>query len=552
MPTSSAIEVPQSTQDTIGLLRELQRGHVRKQATSVAYWLYLGALTFFVYGGWLVATVVRALRHPRPLPIGTAAVLRAAPEGLCALALLVLVALLWDARWRGPVTVSQPTADWLLDTPVRRERLLRPRYRSSLLIRVLAGAAAGLVPSALLFTAGLGGRGGSHAPRLIAVAILSTALLAGLGTGLAALAETRSGWLSSRRVVPAAVLAALALVVVATFAAVLPVPGLIGTVLLWSGPWGWAAQGLIALSGGDAPLWPVALALLAATAAVAMIAGDRAAASVPASTLRARARTLGSMSAAVANLDTRRVATAYQAVTGGYGRVGFRLRPPLRKELVLPWRDLVAVGRAPARLAWAAALSLAAAGLGALAVHAPHSALLPLAGALSLGYMAAASLCEGARLDADDARRSSQLPFRYDSLVWWHAIIPCLLLAVFGGLPAAALAIAAGKARLLPVVAAAILVLTAGALVNTFRAPFAPEALAQGFETPFGSTASILAVIWYTTGPILSVGPLIWLSYHAISTLSAGAITVAVVLSLGLAGWLGSFAARRARRLRSS
>ena len=134
-------------------------------------------------------------------------------------------------------------------------------------------------------------------------------------------------------------------------------------------------------------------------------------------------------------MDARRVTAAYRAMTGGYGRVGFTLRPPLRKELVLPWRDLVALARAPSRLAWAAVLSLAAAGLGSLAAQAPRSGLLSLAGALSLGYLAAAALCEGARLDADDTRRSAQLPFRYDRLVWRHAIVPCLLLAVLARPP---------------------------------------------------------------------------------------------------------------------
>ena len=264
--------------------------------------------------------------------------------------------------------------------------------------------------------------------------------------------------------------------------------------LLWSGPWGWAAQGLVALSGGTAPLWPVAVALLAVAAARRSRPATGLQPGCPAAALRARARTIGNMSAAVTNLDARRVGAAYRAVTGGYGRVRFMLPPPLRRELVLPWRDLVALVRAPSRLAWAGLLSLAAVGLGALAVHSPHSALLPLAGALGLGYLAASSLCEGARLDADDTRRSGQLPFRYDSLVWWHAIVPCLALAVFGGIPAAALAVATGKAWLLAVVAVAILVLVGGALVNSYRGPLEAETLSYGFETPFGNTGSIMVV----------------------------------------------------------
>jgi len=551
MSTAPAIEVPDSTDATLRLLAELRRGHVRKQAANLAYWLYLGGLVVLIYGSWLVAAIVRALRHPPAALADTAALARAEPAGLCALALAAVTVFLWDARWRGPVVVGQPTADWLLDTPVRRARLLRPRYRASVLICVVIGAVAGLVPAALILSAGLGHAGTGRSLRLAGVAMLSTGLLAVLGTGLAAVAESRPRSRFVRLAMPVAGLAAVAAAGVAALAATVSLPGAVATVLLWSGPWGWAAQGLVAMSGGSAPLWPAAVALLAAATIAAVAAGDRAAASVPAAALRIRARTIGSMSAAVANLDVRRVGTAYRTAAGGYGRVRFTVAPPLRRELVLPWRDLVALLRSPARLVWAGLLSLAAAGLGALAAHSPNSALLPLAGALGLGYLAASSLCEGARLDADDTRRSAQLPFRYDALVWWHAIVPCLALAVFGGGPAAALAVATGKAWLLPVVLAAILVLVAGALVNVYRGPLEAEALASGFETPVGSTGNITVVLWYATGPLLAIGPLIWLGYRAISGPRPGAIAVSVVLSLALAGWLGYIATGRARRLRS-
>ncbi len=551
MPATSAIEVPDSTDATLSLLRELRRGHVRKQAANVAYWLYLGGLLILIYGGWLIAAVVRALRHPSPVLADTTALARAEPAGLCALALAALVTLLWDARWRGPVVVGQPTADWLLDTPVRRARLLRPRYRASVLIRMLTAAVAGLVPAAVLLSVGLGGGGAGHSLRLAGITMLGSALLAGFGTGVAAVAEARSGSRLIRPAIAVAGLAAATSAGAAVFAATVSLPSAMGTVLLWSGPWGWAAQGVVALSGGTAPLWPVAVALLAVAAIAAIAAGDRIAASVPAAALRARARTIGNMSAAVTNLDARRVGAAYRTATGGYGRVRFTIPLPLRRGLVLPWRDLVALVRAPSRLAWGALLSLAAVGLGALAVHSPHPALLPLAVALGLGYLAASSLCEGARQDADDVRRSGQLPFRYDALVWRHAIVPCLVLAVFGGIPAAALAVAEGKAWLLVVVAAAILVLVGGALVNSYRGPLEAETLSYGFETPFGNTGSVMVVLWYLTGPLLAVGPLIFLTYRAVSAATPGAIT-AVILSLALAAWLGSIATRRARRLYSS
>jgi hypothetical protein len=550
MSTTAALEVPDSTDATIGLLRELRRGHAGRQAAKMAYWLYVAGLSTLIYGGWLVARIARALRH-QEMPLGvTPALLRAAPAGLCALALLVLAALLWDGGWRGPVTISQATADWLLDTPVRRGRLLRPRYRASVLIRLPLAAVAGLVAAGLLLSVGLAA-GTGHSLRLAGLAMLDTVLLAGTGTGAAALIEARPAWRSSRAVA-AAVLAALAAGLLALLAAVAALPSWVGTAMLWSGPWGWAVQGLVALSGGRAPQWPAALILAAIAAAVAIVGGDRAAARVPAAALRGRARAIGNMSAAVANLDARRAGMAYRALTTRYHRVRFMLPPPRHRALVLPWRDVIALLRAPSRLAWAALLSWAAIGLSALAAHSPGSALLPLAGALSLGYLAAGNLCEGAKLDADDSRRSSQLPFRYDSLVWWHAIVPGLTLAIVGGIPAAVLAAATGRARLVPVVIVAIVVLVGGALVSSYRGPLEAEALSFGFETPLGSTGGIVVVLWYATGPLLAVGPLIFLDHLAISAAGRGAIPEVVILSLGLAVLLGGVAIRRARKLRKS
>jgi Family of unknown function (DUF6297) len=552
MASAAAVELPDTTDATISLLRELRAGHMRTRAVNLAYWLYFIGLLVFSYGGWLVADIVRALRRPPPPLASTPELLRAAPSGLCALALIVLVLLLWDARWRGPVTVSRPTADWLLSTPVSRARLLRPRFRSGALTAILAGFAAGLVPVAILLAAGLGGADLGHSLRLAAVTMASTALLAGLGTGLAALVEARDPARTQRiRSFPVLVAAILALVALAVLSSAVALPSAVATVLLWSGPWGWSAQAPLALSGGNAPLWPVALALLAVAAAGAIVTGHRAAAVVPAAALRARARTMGDMSAAVYNLDTRRVAVAYRGASAASGRVRFALRPPRRRELVLPWRDLTALIRAPSRLAWSVLLSLAAVGLGALAARTPHAGLLPLAASLSLGYLAASGLCEGARLDGDDTRRSGQLPFPYRSLVWWHAIVPCLLLAVVAGGPAVALAVATGHERLVLPAAATIAVLAGGALVNAYRGQLEAEMFA-GFDTPLGNSSGVAITLWYATGPLLAIAPMIVIWHIALASTKASGTVVATLLAAALAAWLGSIAANRAARLKST
>jgi hypothetical protein len=256
------------------------------------------------------------------------------------------------------------------------------------------------------------------------------------------------------------------------------------------------------------------------------------------------------MSAAVLNMDTRGIALASGGAAGPR-RARFRLRPPRRRELVLPWRDLVALARAPARLAGGVALALLAVGLIAVAGHAGQVSLVPVAAALALGYLAAAWLCEGARLDAEDTRRSAALPFRFGSLAWWHAAVPFLILLAAAGVPVIALAAVTGDLRFLALLVVTAAVLTGGALVNVFRPRFMPD-LFGGFETPLGNTAAISVVLWLAWGPLVAVVPMAVLLSSALGTSARpGAVGRAVVAGAVLAAVLGAYAARRAARLGS-
>jgi Family of unknown function (DUF6297) len=549
--TREAIAVPDSTDPTISLLRELRRSRTRQRAANAAYWIYLIALVVALYGGSRIAAALHDLQHP-PLPTPqTPRMLHAAPYGLTALALLLLLVLVRDALWRGPVTLPQPAVDWLLDTPVDRGRLLRPRFRMSAAVATAAGAAVGIVPAAALVGLGLGGHSAGHALGLTGAAVLSTALLFVLGTGSAGLIERYpASWRRLRRATP--VVAALVAVLggLAAWAALGGLPPAVADVVAWSGPWGWATQGMVALSGGSAPLWPLATALLGVAAVAVLAAADRAAAGVPAAALRVRAATMGAMSAAMLSMDTRGIAVAYSGAAGPR-RIRFRLRPPHRRELVLPWRDLLALARAPARLLGASALALLAVGLIAVAGRAGQLSLVPVAAALALGYLAAAWLCEGARLDAEDTRRSAALPFRFESLAWWHAVVPCLVLLAVAGVPVVAFAAAAGDPRFIALLAVTAPVLVAGALVNVFRPRFMPD-LFGGFETPVGNTAVIMVFLWLVLGPLAAVVPMAVLLPSALGASHAGAVTRAVVAGAVLAGVLGTYAARRAARLGSA
>ena len=587
--TSDPAAVPDSTQPTIDLLRELRQGRARRRAADTAFWIYLIAVVAVAWGSPLIADAFRALRRP-PLPTAaTPHVLAALPAGLTALALLLLLALLRDALWRGPVTLAQVTVDWLLSTPVDRGRLLRPRFRMSAAVSVIAGVAVGIVPAVGLVALGLSGHGlgghglsghglgghglsghglgghdlGGHGLSehgaggvlaLTGVSMASTGLLFVVATGSAGVIERYPGGQRIlRRATPVVLGVALVLAGLAAWAALGHPPAALDAVVLWSGPWGWAAQGLTALAGGTAPYWPLATALLGALGLAALAAGHQAAAGVPGPALRARAATIGAMSSALVSMDTRGIATAYSAA-GQPRRAWLRLGPPRRAEFVLLWRDLLALLRAPSRLTGAVTLALVAVGLLTLTAHGRHVSPLPVACALALGYLAAAWLCEGARLDAEDSRRSVPLPFRYKSLAWWHAAVPVLVLLTAAGVPVVALAVATGDLRPVALLVVAVPVLVAGALVNVFRGDF-PLDMFAGVDTPLGNTATAKILFWSAWGPVVAVAPLTVLLASALAASGGraadGAVARAVVLGAALAFGLAAYAARRAARLRA-
>ena len=173
-----------------------------------------------------------------------------------------------------------------------------------------------------------------------------------------------------------------------------------------------------------------------------------------------------------------------------------------------------------------------------------------VAAGLSLGYLAAAWLCEGARLDADDPRRSVPLPIRFRTLAWWHAGVPCLVLLAAAGIPAAAVCVAAGDLRPLALLVVTIPVLVGGALVNAFRGSFSPSLFA-GADTPVGNTAVLSIVFWYAWGTVLAVLPMTVLVSSVLRSPGPAPLARALVIGAGLAAGLGAYAARRAGRLRA-
>ena len=147
-----------------------------------------------------------------------------------------------DALWRGPVTVPQATADWLLGTPVGPAPAAAAEVPAVRGGRRAAGAAVGIVPAAALVALGLGGRDAASVLRLTGAAMLPRRCSSRPGPGwpassngirdLALGAPGHPGRPGRRsRAGRAGRLGALG-----------HAPSVVTTVVLWSGPWGWAAQ----------------------------------------------------------------------------------------------------------------------------------------------------------------------------------------------------------------------------------------------------------------------------------------------------------------------
>lgn len=173
--------------------------------------------------------------------------------------------------------------------------------------------------------------------------------------------------------------------------------------------------------------------------------------------------------------------------------------------------------------------------------------------ALLAGYLAAAQLVEPARLDADDTRRSTLLPYRYGNLALAHAAVPIALLAVGGAAATGTLAATGGAIASGLLMSAAAPSLVGAALVSAYRGVLPQRLLARltvGMDTgnPLGDLTPIYAVAWYARGPLVALA-LVTPALHAALASPAGlaeAFTAAApLLAVATAATL-TWTARRA------
>jgi hypothetical protein len=201
---------------------------------------------------------------------------------------------------------------------------------------------------------------------------------------------------------------------------------------LWSGPWGWGILPLIS----DSPSYSVAgLVLLCALAVAGGVSVFRTAGDCSVENFRIRARTRSQVVASLYAFDYRAAGLAGRATKARTWQARVRLRPPRRPMLVVPWHGAVALLRSPVRLVWG--VVLAGAGTFLLALQ-PTGQGAVWAGAVAL-YLAATSLLEPLRLEVDSSGTPKVLlPWRFETVMWLHCLLPTGLMIVAGLLSLAA------------------------------------------------------------------------------------------------------------------
>jgi hypothetical protein len=475
----------------------------------VLYTLILGWGTF------------RTLRQTTASPAEAARLAELLARVGSAVLLVGLVAALRYATWQGPVVFAAADVQLLLAAPLPRAALVRPRLGWGLGAGAALGGLLGLGMFLLLWA-----ELAVPAGPLLAAAVLGPAAVGLLAAAL--------GWLVEESTLRARVVLRWSPVGLLLAAALPAAPG----AALWSGPWGWAVGPLVAAAGGRVPGWPVQATLLALAVAAAVTVAWRRAGGAPTEELARRAALRGGLAASAFLLDVRGVALLrQQAARALLGVRRVRLRRPRARWLAIPWRDALAMLRAPGRLGWAAALAAGA----VVTVAAPGRRGLVVAGVLA-GYLAAGRLVESIRVETDQPDAHYQLSWRYGSLMLLHCLLPAVVLATVGML----LVVAAWLVGLLPTAvlslalagapaAAAVLVLAAAIAGRRGRVPVELLLL--------GDVGGIALLLWIMTGPLLAESvlgvPIALLRATPTPQAAIPAVTVWLALVvLGESAWL--------------
>ncbi|WP_344320102.1 hypothetical protein [Streptomyces macrosporus] len=487
----------ESTVATLTFLRAVRGRHRAEKRRNVAFLVYSLALVGGVWGTPVLLAAAR-LGRSRALEDRPAPLLEALPLWAPALLALVTLVMARSATWRGPVLLDGATVAWLLPQPLARGPLLTPRLVSSAIVAALLGLLGGGVLGFLLSTGTAGAWGPATAAG--AWAGLGTALL-GTASGALVVRYERALARRGRRIFAAAWCAVAVLGALPVVSVVHGLPPWAHTVALWISPWGWAVQPLVEATVGGAPGGGFLAALLWACCVAGCVRlAVRAVPGISQESLRLRATVADRVSASLFSLDLRQARSATRVGAGRRARPALRIPAPRTPWLVMPWRDLSGLLRAPGRLGWAAVwCASCGAALVFAAGHGGTAGTVSAVAGTWFLYLAAAQLVEPARLESDDVRRAALLPYGARALALWHAAVPTLLLALGTGLVCA---VCAAGGRWTPALLAAPTAVPAcvgAALVGAYRGQL-PVHLLTGTDTPMGNTAPLQIGLWYLRG----------------------------------------------------
>ena len=522
--TGAGEETGDWTDETLELLRALRAPHRRSRAGQIGYGVYSFVLFVASWGGLfslgLFANASMGANYTADGPD----LLAALPAGVVAVSLGLMLVVARDALWRGPVVAPRATVDWLLVQPIRPGPLLRPWFWVSCAIAVVPGLIASAAAAVAL---GL-------MERVPFVSALGWALIGGvcvplLATSAAVLVErsnTVARWV--RRLTPVVALLVLLLAVQSVLAAMGHRNTLLERVEMWSGPWGWPAlAGLSPTHAAQTGGWLAGL-LLGVLTVLAVAWAARASASIPLGSLRLRARSAAGVAAALRTAELRSARLVLAQADQKGRKVRLRIPPPQRAALIVPWRDLTALLRAPSRFGRAVLFTVPALLLVTPAADARGAdRVLLTALAVALGYLGVAQLAEPARVEADDPRRAGWSPYPYAKLMLRHAVVPAVASVLLTAL-GAGVAVALGASAAVWLAPVAALPLTAAALVNAVRGPSRQELM----YTPRGASSMgpFIFLAWYAAGPLTTVPALAFALGSRPPTAAVWCLMIAVVL----------------------
>ncbi|MDX6738329.1 DUF6297 family protein [Actinocorallia sp. A-T 12471] len=457
------------TRAVLALLRTSRR----RGRKDVLYKLYLGVLAAAVASPLVWTTVQDALQGGASP--GRAVVL--VPFAVALTALAALWASIREGLTRGAVSLDAAVIDWVLPSPVRWENVLGTAFTKGVALRAAAGA---VICVALLFVLWRTVLPLPITPAsTIASSALAGALLGALSAALRALGahRLRRSWYAG-------------LLVLLGGAAALAWRGVPGaSAVLWTGPWGWAAQAFV----GGPYVW-AALTALAVVTAVTLALASRRLTSLTFAELRRGAETTGGLKTGLWLVDPAWASGTTQAAKADFSPSS-TLPMPSHRALTPAWRDAVSLLRDADRPLRSAVLTV----LALLAAQLPGRTAL--AASCALLYLAVSALVEGARACAADPGRTRYLPLPPTALALAFGMTPLAVMAAITTVAALALAPLGAAPAALAAVAVLLPAATATALAGAYRG-FLPASATTGFDTPFGNTALFQIVSWHAGGPI--------------------------------------------------